>query len=88
MNYFKQFLIFIKELIKSRSLIWQLTKQDFKANYLGSYFGLIWAFIQPLVTIMVFWFVFSVGFKAGPTSTGCPFILWFIAWDYSMVLYI
>jgi len=56
-----------------------MTKRDFKANYLGSYFGLLWAFIQPLVTILVFWFVFTVGFKSGPTSTGCPFILWFIA---------
>ena len=79
MHNLKIFYIFIKDLIKSRSLIWQLTKRDFKANYLGSYFGLLWAFIQPLVTILVLWFVFTVGFKTGPTTTGCPFILWFIA---------
>jgi lipopolysaccharide transport system permease protein/teichoic acid transport system permease protein len=56
----------------------QLTVRDFKAKYLGSYLGLLWAFIQPLVTILILWFVFQVGFKSMPVSN-CPFILWLIA---------
>jgi len=79
MNNLKNFYIFIKDLIKSRSLIWQMSKQDFKASYLGSYLGIVWAFIQPIVTILVLWFVFSFGFKVRPTTSGCPFILWLIA---------
>ncbi|MFH1155449.1 MAG: ABC transporter permease [Pseudomonadota bacterium] len=52
-----------------------MTKRDFKSKYLGSYLGLLWAFIHPMVTISVLWFVFEVGFKSKPVND-CPFILW------------
>jgi len=74
----KQLFIFLKDLYTNRQLIFQLTASDFKAKYLGSYLGLLWAFIQPLVTILILWFVFQVGFKSVPVSN-CPFILWLIA---------
>ncbi len=35
-----------------------LAKNDFKTKYAGSYLGIVWAFIQPIVTILVYWFVF------------------------------
>ena len=56
----------------------ELTASDFKSRYLGSYLGLLWAFIQPVATILIFWFVFEVGFKAAPIGN-FPFILWLIA---------
>jgi lipopolysaccharide transport system permease protein/teichoic acid transport system permease protein len=37
----------------------------------------LWAFIQPTVTILIFWFVFEVGFKSAPVGN-FPFILWLI----------
>lgn len=37
----------------------------------------MWAFIQPTVTIAVYWFVFDVGLKSAPTG-GMPFILFLI----------
>ena len=79
MNYFKEFYIFAKDILKSRRLLIDMVKRDFKDDYLGSYLGFIWAFIQPIVTIFVLWFVFTVGFKPGKTTAGCPFILWLIA---------
>ncbi|MEI7982910.1 MAG: hypothetical protein WCI71_14755, partial [Bacteroidota bacterium] len=45
---FKNFLIFIRDIINSRQMIWQMTVSDFKATYLGSYLGIVWAFIQPM----------------------------------------
>ena len=71
----RHFLSFLIDLYRTRNLIWQLTKRDFKSRYLGSYLGLIWAFIHPMVTILVLWFVFDVGFKSKPVND-CPFILW------------
>lgn len=62
----------------SRRLIFSLASNDIKNKYSGSYFGIVWAFIQPIMTILVFWFVFQVGFKSAPVS-GVPFILWLIA---------
>jgi teichoic acid transport system permease protein len=55
-----------------------MSKSDFKNRYSGSYFGLIWSIIQPIMTILIFWFVFQVGFRAQPISN-VPFILWLCA---------
>ncbi|MEK3825530.1 ABC transporter permease [Paenibacillus sp. FSL K6-1558] len=57
-----------------------LALNDFKSKYAGSYFGLLWALLQPLVTILVYWFVFEKGLKvSGPAELDAPFILWFVA---------
>lgn len=53
-------------------------KNDFKTKYAGSYLGIVWAFIQPIVTILVYWFVFSVGLKAG-TVSDYPFVLYLVS---------
>lgn len=62
-----------------------LAISDFKAKYSGSYLGILWGIIQPLSTIILFWFVFQVGFRSG-TIKGYPFILWLAAgmipWNY------
>ena len=39
------------ELYHNRKLILSLAKNDFKTKYAGSYLGIVWAFIQPVVTI-------------------------------------
>lgn len=69
---------FLKSIYKNRTLLWQLTKNDFKQKYLGNFLGVAWAFIQPTATIAIFWFVFQVGFKSKPVGD-YPFILWLIA---------
>lgn len=69
---------FLKAILQNRRLLLDLTKNDFKQKYLGNFLGIFWAFIQPTVTILIFWFVFQVGFKAQPVDD-FPFILWLIA---------
>jgi len=78
MNLLMHFYYFLRDLFKSRELIFELTKRDFKSKYLGSYLGLLWAFVQPTLTILIFWFVFQVGFKAQPVDD-VPFILWIMS---------
>ena len=65
-------------LYEQRELVFNLAKNDFKTRYVGSYLGVIWAFIRPMVTIIVYWFVFQIGMKSGSVN-GCPFVLWLIA---------
>ena len=72
-------LILWEELRNNKTLIWNLSKNDFKTKYAGSYLGIIWAFIQPIVTILVYWFVFGFGLKSSSPLEGVPFILWFMA---------
>ena len=57
---------FVKEVWNSRELIFRLAKNDFKTKYAGSYFGIIWAFVQPIVTILIYVFVFGLGLKMTP----------------------
>lgn len=74
----KDIFIFLKEIFKNRHLILNLAKNDFKTKYVSSYLGIVWGFIQPLLTIATYWFVFQVGLRSGDVSEA-PFILWFLA---------
>ena len=71
------FVGFLGDFIKNRRLLLNLAKNDIKSRYAGSFFGIVWAFVQPLVTIMVFWFVFQIGFRNPPVNN-IQFVLWFI----------
>ena len=66
------------ELIENRKLIFKLAKNDFKTKYAGSYLGIFWAFVQPVVTILVYWFVFSVGFRSGSVMD-VPFVVYLVS---------
>ena len=69
----------IRELYRNKALIWNLSKNDFKTKYAGSYLGIFWAFVNPIVTILIYWFVFEFGLKAVSPVNDIPFILWFTA---------
>lgn len=73
--YLKEIVAFFGDLYKNRRLILSLAVNDFKTKYAGSYFGIVWAFVQPVCTILVFWFVFEIGFRSSPVSD-IPFALW------------
>lgn len=71
--------ILTNELRNNKALIWNLSKNDFKTKYAGSYLGITWAFVQPIVTILVYWFVFEFGLKAGSPILHVPFVVWFVS---------
>ena len=77
-NMFKGILIWIKDIIRHRELIVKLSINDFKIRYAASYLGAIWAFVQPIVTVTIYVFVFGYGFKSTPVSD-TPFVLWLVA---------
>lgn len=62
----------------SKGLILNLSRNDFKNRFSGSYLGITWAFVQPIVVVIIYWFVFEVGFKSAPMND-FPFLLWLIA---------
>jgi lipopolysaccharide transport system permease protein len=49
---------------RNRQLIWQMTRREIAARYRGSIIGLAWSFINPILMLAVYTFVFSVVFKA------------------------
>lgn len=66
------------ELYQNKELIWKLAKNDFKKRYAGSYLGMLWALIQPVVTVLMYWIVFDlIGMNRGEVEV--PFVLFLTA---------
>lgn len=68
----------IHEAVQNRKMIRKLAKNDFVTKYAGSYLGILWAFVQPVITILLYWFVFQVGFSTRDVGD-YPFVLWLSA---------
>ncbi len=64
--------------INNHTMMVKLAKNDFKTKYAGSYLGILWSFVQPITTILLYWFVFQVGFRT-PAVEEYPFVLWLTA---------
>lgn len=61
--FYDRLMVVPAELIQSRKLIWKLAKNDFKKRYAGSYLGIVWALVQPVVTVLMYWIVFDKVFN-------------------------
>lgn len=59
-KWYDKFTVLPVELYQSRHLIWKLAKNDFKKRYAGSYLGAVWAMVQPVVTVVMYYIVFDV----------------------------
>ena len=54
----KAIVVLPRELWDNRELIWKLARNDFKKRYAGSTMGRVWAFVQPVVTVAMYYCVF------------------------------
>lgn len=70
--------LLIRDIYINKKLIWDLSKNDFKTRYSGSYFGIAWGFIQPIITVLVYWFVFTVAMGFDKID-GVPYALWLVS---------
>ena len=63
----------VGEVRKNRWLIYQLFKRDFLTNYRQSFFGILWAFIVPIVSVGAFFVLNQSGlFNVGNISVPYP----------------
>lgn len=73
-----------KEMWRRRKMIQSLSIQEIKREYAGTLLGFVWGLVNPLMRIAVFWFVFSVGARAGGPVDGAPYFAWLaigmVAW--------
>lgn len=56
----------------------EFARNDLKKRYAGSILGVLWAYIQTAVMVLIYWFVFQYGLKNGSVDD-VPFLPWFIA---------
>ncbi len=78
----KSVITLLKDLWHNRQLIVSLSINDFKTRYAASMMGVFWAFVQPVITVLVYWFVFEKGLRAGRQAMGgveVPFVLFLIS---------
>jgi lipopolysaccharide transport system permease protein len=54
----------LENLWKRSDLIWALASRELSQRYRGSYLGVVWSVIVPLVMLLIYTFVFSLVFKS------------------------
>ena len=74
----------IKSIIRSfyglymdRKVLLGLAKNDLKSRFKTSFLGAFWAFMIPLNSMLVMWYIFTTGFRNPPVDD-YPFIVWFV----------
>lgn len=68
---------FFHDIIDKRYIIYELVKRDLQQQYMGSYLGAVWLFLQPLVFISILYAVFTLGFRTG-VSEEMPFSIYLV----------
>lgn len=79
--FYDKLMVLPAELWQNRRLIVKLSVNDFKTRYAGSYLGMVWALVQPVVTVLLYWFVFGTIMKSRQTlgDVEVPYVLWLTA---------
>lgn len=67
----------LKMIKKNKEIVWNLAVNDFSTKYAGSVFGTFWAFVQPIVTILIYACVFQYGLKSTSPVENTSYIFWF-----------
>jgi lipopolysaccharide transport system permease protein len=56
---------------RARSLLWVMTQRELASRYAGSVVGVLWAYLQPLLTVGAYFLVFDIVF-AMRMGAGAP----------------
>jgi ABC-type polysaccharide/polyol phosphate export permease len=65
----------LRHLFRYRALIQSLVARDLKARYRGSVLGFVWSFVNPLLLLLIYTFVFTVVIRRPQTDALAPFAL-------------
>lgn len=68
----------LKEVYGNRHRLLRLANYELRSQYNGTIFGFFWNFFNPMLQIMVYWFVFAIGLNAAPPRDGYPYLIWMI----------
>lgn len=72
---------FLRKLVQGRSLLKNLVLRDLRQRYVGSFVGLAWSIVHPVVLLASYTFVFSIIFriKLGAETGGTNFPVFLFA---------
>lgn len=83
----RDFIGFLRGLFRNRKIVFRLVENDFRKQYVGSFLGITWAFVQPLFFVLAISFVFSVGLRKTGLIAGYPFLLYLISGIFMWYLF-
>ncbi|HLW76557.1 MAG TPA: ABC transporter permease [Bryobacteraceae bacterium] len=77
----KAFTLPVQSLWGNRKLILTMVRRDILARYRGSFAGSLWSFLNPLLLMATYAFVFGVVLKTrfGADTSGVEYVLYFLA---------
>jgi teichoic acid transport system permease protein len=75
----KNLVIILKDYKDNIYKIFRLSWYDFTLAYRDSYLGLLWAILNPLIQIGVYWFVFGLGIRNSRPINEVAFLPWMLA---------
>lgn len=59
-----------RELVRSRGLLWDLISKDLRARYRNAVMGFVWAVLQPILMMLILYFVFGIIFGGRIVTPG------------------
>ena len=65
----------LRQLVRYRALIQSLVARELKARYRGSVLGFFWSFVNPLLLLLIYTFVFTVAMPGARGSGLEPYAL-------------
>lgn len=74
----KSSIFIIKEHLLNLYLIKRLAEFQMKISNKNNYLGIAWEVLNPFIQIMMYWFIFGLGFRSNRMIEGIPFIFWLI----------
>jgi lipopolysaccharide transport system permease protein len=77
----KAFLLPVRSISRNRKLMGSMVRRDILARYRGSFGGTVWTFLNPLLLMATYFFVFGVVLRTrfGADTSRTGFVLYFLA---------
>lgn len=72
----------LRELWRAREVVYNLARRDLKVRYKNSVLGFFWSFLNPVLQIMVFWFLITYGLGLREPNYRVQLFACFIPWMF------
>ena len=74
----------VKELLQYKDLFYTLSWREFRVRYAQTFLGFAWAFLQPIATLIIFFFIFGKVIKVDTGNIPYPVfaLTGLTAWTY------
>lgn len=76
------FFLPVKEIYAYREMLWNMVQKDLRSRYKGSVLGFLWTFLNPLLMLGIYSFVFSSIMKSDIPNFPMFILVALLPWNY------